>query len=286
MIEELRRFKYIYETGSITKAAKLTRITQPALSQSLKRLEESLKTCLVVRNNKNFYITDEGKSIYQMAEKILKIWDSMLDPNLRKEKNKLYTIGLFDNAAIQLAREEQFWTDSNIKTELIIDNSARLKNLLIHGVLDICICVLEKKNTDIDNSALIETYSEQLIPVSAKKHSEPLEKIPFLLYNKASYSRSYIDETFFKYKIQPNVIASSSSTTFLKELAILNKGVALLPKNFVTAELTNKQLLINNLEITWSREIGIFLSKKTDLTKSSEIISRIIKTLKTTTAHF
>jgi len=127
MIEDLRRLIYIYRHSSISKAAKASGLTQPAVSQSLKRLENALKTKLIVRTTRDFYFTEDGKSVYQMAEKVINIWDSMRDPKLRNQKLKSYSIGLFDNAAIRLARNENLFSNKIYTVDLIIENSANLK---------------------------------------------------------------------------------------------------------------------------------------------------------------
>lgn len=282
MIEDLRRFVIIFETGSITKAAKTFGLTQPAISFSLKRLENELKTKLIVTSKRQISITQDGKSIYQTAVKLLNIWDSMKNPKLRVEKKKI-SVGLFDNAAIILARTP-ILKNKDYQIELIIDNSSNLRNLIAQGVLDLCICVIDKK-PDIDNAIFLTKYQEELIPVSSVAFNLPINKVPFLLYNKISLTRKYIDETFYKNSLNPLVVAESSSTSFLKELALQGTGIALLPKNFVSAELENKALKIQRLPLSWKREIGIYLSRKTDLTTSSQFMTSVIKALKTKGAH-
>jgi len=150
----------------------------------------------------------------------------------------------------------------------------------MQGYLDLCVCMIDKK-PEIENAIFLTKYEEYLLPVSSKKISLPLKKTPFLLYNKASFTRRFIDEEFNKHNIIPIVAVSSSSTTFLKELAILGRGVSLLPENFVSAEIKNKQLTIQDYPIVFKREVGIFLSKKTDLTISSDLVRLIIDCLKT-----
>lgn len=283
MITELKRFLNVCSTGSLTKSAKLLNITQPALSQSLQRLEKNLSTKLINRKNRQFFITEDGKAIYHMGEKLLRIWESMQDPALRKTKKISYTLGLFDNAAIQLAKEIDYIKKPQL-IELVIDVSSKLKLSLKQGILDMCIAVLDKNQKEVETANIIKTYFENLVPVSSKKFSSQLEKVPFLLYNKDSYTRAYIDEVFAKNSINPVIFAESTSITFLKELAMLGKGVALLPENFIANEIKNKLLVRQNFKLKWYREIGIFLHKESGLSQVTDFVKNIVEKLTFTKA--
>jgi DNA-binding transcriptional LysR family regulator len=61
----LRTFMVIAEEGSITRAANQLLRGQPAVSQALKRLEESLGIRLVDRGHGDFRLTAAGKSLYR-----------------------------------------------------------------------------------------------------------------------------------------------------------------------------------------------------------------------------
>ena len=57
---------------SITKASKKLFISQPAISKSLKKLEEDLNTVLFIRNLNGVSLTEQGKVLYFYVEKAYK----------------------------------------------------------------------------------------------------------------------------------------------------------------------------------------------------------------------
>ena len=61
----LKTFFVIAQEKSITRAAKRLFLTQPAISSSLKRLEESLEIQLFVRENKKIKLTKAGEKLYR-----------------------------------------------------------------------------------------------------------------------------------------------------------------------------------------------------------------------------
>lgn len=72
MISNLECYKVFYYTakcGSVTGAAALLSISQPAVSQSLKQLEKSLGVSLFSRASRGVKLTDEGVLLYSYVSK-------------------------------------------------------------------------------------------------------------------------------------------------------------------------------------------------------------------------
>lgn len=63
----LHTYLVIVEEQSISNAAIKLNITQSAVSQNLKKLEEQLEVKLIERNNKNFTLTEIGEDLYKTA---------------------------------------------------------------------------------------------------------------------------------------------------------------------------------------------------------------------------
>ncbi|HEX8965485.1 MAG TPA: LysR family transcriptional regulator substrate-binding protein, partial [Patescibacteria group bacterium] len=228
---------------------------------------------LIKRNTKQLIITSDGMAVYATAKKILSLWGNIKDPTKRNDKKEKISIGMFDNAALKLA---SFFSKKNaIQFEMIIDSSKKLQQYVKQGLLDICICVVNIQNKQLSETNLIYTTEETLVPVSSKKWSSNIKEIPFILYNSNSETRNYIDYTFQKNNINPIIVAQSTSTSFMKELAINGIGVALLPKNFVDSEIKEKRLFIQKLPFEWKRTIGLYLPKGGSLPSESKLISHV-----------
>ncbi|MGL4834674.1 MAG: LysR family transcriptional regulator, partial [Shewanella sp.] len=75
-IRQLKHLDALASTGSFTAAAKKLNMAQPALSQSIKRLEQSLGVTLINRtsnkHDKWLALTAEGVVLHQHASSILK----------------------------------------------------------------------------------------------------------------------------------------------------------------------------------------------------------------------
>ena len=62
----LYHLKYFYDSarlGSMTKAAKLHRIGQPAISKGIQNLEATFKKVLISHERNRFHLTEDGEIV-------------------------------------------------------------------------------------------------------------------------------------------------------------------------------------------------------------------------------
>lgn len=72
-IEFYKVFCIVAETGSFSKAAEKLYISQPAITQTIKKLEEQLGGKLFFRNNNGVALTEEGKHLYEYIKDSIEI---------------------------------------------------------------------------------------------------------------------------------------------------------------------------------------------------------------------
>jgi DNA-binding transcriptional LysR family regulator len=278
MIEEIARFIHVTREGNVSKSAEKQFITQSALSQSIMRLEKTLGTKLFLRNGKNLELSPDGRTVLLLGEKIITLWEQMKNPVSRAIEIPNYNIGMFDNAALLSGKYfEKYKSSEKYRLELIIDTSGTLKKQLLLGLLDLAVFVDHPGALTDKNLLRIASYCDELIPVASGKFSG--KAIPFILYNKTSYTRAQIDKVFIKNNFTPEIFAESTSVTFMKELALQGAGVALLPKNYIRYELQHKELVRQNLPFTINRNFSLYLNSKNVLDKNSYIVKDIRKAL-------
>lgn len=69
-LEKLKTFKVVTELRSVRKAADVLRVTQPAVSRTLRVLEDVLECQLLLRSPKGIQLTDEGQRLYDYASSV------------------------------------------------------------------------------------------------------------------------------------------------------------------------------------------------------------------------
>lgn len=257
MFNDLKRFISFVHTGSVSKSAKKLKITQPSMTLSLKRLEINLGYQLIDRKGKHYGITPEGEAFYRIAVRITDLWDYAQNPISKAPK---VTIGLFDNAALKLAGTlSEIIKSPSLQIEIKIDRSKLLIRDIISGAIDIAVCVLEPVFSGADAPPNVETVgkvNEKLIPVAKTGGDRG-----FLLYNKSSTTRQYIDAVFSKNNVAPKTTVESTSPSFIKELAKNGSGIAILPKNLMENELKTAELSTVDLPYSFYRTIAVLTSR-------------------------
>ena len=106
-LRTLRYFVTVAEELNITRAAMLLNISQPPLSQQLKKLEEELDTVLFVRGKRRLTLTESGRLLYQRAKDILSLSEKT-EAEIRSLKAGMtgtVSIGLVEGMAPDIAGE-------------------------------------------------------------------------------------------------------------------------------------------------------------------------------------
>ncbi|WP_455779770.1 LysR family transcriptional regulator [Gordonibacter pamelaeae] len=70
-IAHLRYFKHLAECESYTKAARISYVTQPALSSAVRSLERELGFYLIEKNKPGFSLTEAGRAFYEAVSRSL-----------------------------------------------------------------------------------------------------------------------------------------------------------------------------------------------------------------------
>lgn len=78
MIRQMRYFIAVVETGSFSEAAEACHISQSAISQQIKALEEELGAMLLERRGRRFEVTPAGQYFYRRAKRQVAEADSIV----------------------------------------------------------------------------------------------------------------------------------------------------------------------------------------------------------------
>ena len=85
----LRAFVAVAETGGMTRAGQLLNLTQAAISQQVKRLEDLFQARLFERDKRNVHLTPDGERLLPLAQRMLEtndqVWGAMTAPDFEGE---------------------------------------------------------------------------------------------------------------------------------------------------------------------------------------------------------
>ncbi|MEG1509046.1 MAG: LysR family transcriptional regulator [Clostridia bacterium] len=289
--ELYRIFYLVAKSGSITKAAKELYISQPAVSQSIKQLEEQIGGRLFIRTPQGMELTYEGKMIFeyiQQANILIETAEKKFS-ELKKLAIGEINIGASDTITKHfLLRYVKTFVKNYPQLNLRITNrtSGETINLLKNGKVDIGFVNLPisdeyleiaecQKLNDIFvcNKEYFSTVNQPLSP-------QQICSCPLIMLEKLSNSRKVIDEYFKKLGIELAPCMELGSLDLMVDMVKAGLGVASVPREFVERELDSKELYEIPLAFKMpTRALGLVTLKGMPLNFSAkQFVGLILKT--------
>lgn len=182
--DKLETFVAVCDTRSFTKAAETLSLTQPAVSQHIKRLEEELNTTLFLRKKGELLLSDEGEIVLTYAKRMIALCDKMRDKvkNAKSRVNRI-RIGIThtqESGLLMDVLSKIALGDDSLQITFITDNIKNLYDMLENFEIDMA--VIEGKPTNPSfNFVVINTDSLMCIVSSqnalAKKSTVTLAEL-------------------------------------------------------------------------------------------------------------
>ena len=273
--ELYRVFYAVANTGNITKASNVLNISQPAISKSIKNLEDQLGGKLFVRTKKGVILTEEGKEFYvyikQAIEYITSAESKFTD--LINLKTGCIRIGISTTLTktFLIPYLEKFHSmfpsiEITINTNLADELILKLRN----GLLDIVILNIVNKDygKDIETTKLkcvtdcFVVNSDYKDLLDKELSIKDLNNYPLIVQTKGSSARTYLDMLLDKYDAKINPSMELASYALVVEFSKIGFGIGYVTKDYIKTELKNKELFeLKIKEKIPSRYVGMAISK-------------------------
>ena len=237
-------FKTIAQYGTITAAAKQLYISQPSLSQTLRQIEDEVRTPLFDRSTSPFHLTYAGERYLKAVEAMLDIETRLKEEieSIRRDDGGRLRLGISITRAMQVLPDViPIFTKAypNVTIELTEAASASLEGLLQKGQIDLALAALEANEANIAYE-LIEKESigilagkdsqlAQLVPSGTPISLEMVEKEAFVSLDTSHSSRIIQDRLFRRYNIRPMILLETSSLEVARRVALKSGACMVLP---------------------------------------------------------
>lgn len=134
----------VAETGNITRAARKLFISQPSLSQTIQKIEDTLGQILFVRHRSGVELTDAGRQYYEMAIQVLNMYRDMeneiLDAeNLKKGSIRIGCSSHMGSVVFPAILPDFIFDYPNIDIKIKEDSSNIIESKLYSYELDLAI---------------------------------------------------------------------------------------------------------------------------------------------------
>lgn len=258
-IENFKIFADLVQSKSFSQAAKINGITQSAVSQQLRAMENHFKVLIVDRSQKQFKLTNEGKRLHESAKEILNLYER-LDGELQEMKKvisgnirvaTIYSVGLHE---LPPYMKRFLSTYPTVNVHLEYRRSNLVYEDVLHNIVDLGIVAYPTKNRELEYLPFLE---DELVLIAspdhplAKKDVVDLKELPehaYIGFDNDIPTRKATDQIFRDARINILPVMEFDNIETVKRAVEINAGVAIIPRSTVTQEVEKGLLVAMNFK--------------------------------------
>lgn len=270
-LRTLEYFVTVAEELNITKAAEKLNMSQPPLSNQMKKLEEELGTVLFIRGKRRIVLTESGRLLYRRAKEILNLAEKAAS-EIRSMNNGVagtISIGLVEGMAPDMAGE---WFAGFIKKypgvrfRIIDGNSDELIEKMRSGLISLAVItapydqsLLNSFQVGSEKMVALMNYDHPLAGIGTPSISVSRLKNEALIVPSRRAAIDMIFKWFREIKSEPNIICEMDNYLDAAALAGRGLGISIFPK---TAYIPNSSLVSKEIEGDDRRVDYLFVWRK------------------------
>lgn len=256
----------------MTKSAKKMFISQSAVSQIIKELEEELGVVLFERIYKKLYLTEEGMLFKEYTRRILNMWDDMIEHMQSKKKNILIKVGGSTISGIYLLPylcKNFSTTYSNVNFNIQIDNTTKIIKKVLENEIDIGIIDGNVPNdNELISIKLQKDYLKVVTPNIEKFKNKKeflikdFENENMILREDGSGIREIVEEFMEKLKLKTANKMVIGNNEAIKKIVEIGLGITIISTLAIENEILEEKLLAFNIaDVEISRYFHVIIHK-------------------------
>lgn len=236
--DQLRYFLKVVERGTFTRAAEDLRVSQPALSRSIQKLEDELGQPVFERKPRSVSLTDAGLLLQSRAHQVIAILEDTKAEITDDGRSGRIRVGAIPTIApyflpvVLQQFSDEFPDASVVVQEHTTDN---LLKSCAQGEVDLAILALSVPARYLK---IEELFEEELFlvlppahPLAEKEKIRPvdIEASPFVLLHEAHCLSDNIASFCRQRSFQPVAVERTSQLAMVQELVSLSHGISMIP---------------------------------------------------------
>ncbi|MGI6020647.1 MAG: LysR family transcriptional regulator [Lachnospiraceae bacterium] len=284
-------FMLVCDEGSMTAASKKLHISQPAISQTIKEIEDTYKTQVFERYGSKLYVTQTGKKLYEYSRRILNIYNEMNTEIYNGDTIDEIRVG--GNISVGASQMIQFIKKFNaihpdIQVRVMIYQATILINALRSNQLDVA--MIEEKKCDSGDITMTPYYDDRITVIAPTDHPLAGKTVSFneicsesfIFRERGSGVRNLFDHILRTKNKSVEVAWECSSTSTIVDAVKEHMGIAVVPYLLVKKHLdegTISEIFLNDVSL--SRKLCVATHKDKVITKPMQDFIDIVMSMKT-----
>ncbi len=269
-LRQLRSLIAAADTGSLSGAARVLHITQPAASQQVRELERALSVRLLERGGGAIRPTAIGEAVLTHARKVQAAVDDLVAAAtaFRGGETGRVRLGTGATACIHLLPPLLAQMKARMPgLEIIIatGNTPDMLRRVQDGGLDAAVVTLAGRldrslePRRLRDEALFAYAPAALVPGEHALRPAALSRLPLILYESGGTTRSVVDAWFHRAGQTPRPIMELGSVEAIKLLAESGLGATILPQSAVASPVQG--MAVRPLRPTLTRCLAVVMRR-------------------------
>lgn len=288
-LEYYKMFYYVAQLGSITLAAEKLCISQPAVSQAVRQLEQSLDSQLFLRTSKGVRLTREGEFFYGYVK-------TGLD-NIWHGENMLRRMKDLDTGEVRIGASDmtlQFYLLPYLEKfhelypgiKVTVSNGPTPETLrfLYDGKIDFGVVSTpfeaksEVMRTDVKEIRNAFVAGDKFSYLKGKKlNYDILEELPCIFLEKNTSTRRFMDDYLAGHGVSVEPEFELSTSDMIVQFAMRNLGVGCVMSGFAEVELEKGNLVeLEFLDEMPERHFSIITDSKTPVSPAGKRLLQLM----------
>ncbi len=290
-IETLKVFCDLVDLQSFSLAAERNFITQSAVSQQIRTLEDKFKRRLLerVRGRREVKLTAAGEVFYREAKLVLDAYDQ-LNESMRSLVGKIggtvkvatiYSIGLHEFPP----RVREFMSKfPSVKIDLEYSRTTRVVRDVLNGLVELGVVAFPEPRRGL---TIVPMQSDRLVLICPLNHefakksevkAKDLKGRDFVLFERDIPTRKAIDKILKAHDVEVRKVAEFDNIETIKRAVEVGFGLAIVPLPSVEDEEKNGQLHVVNLsEKEWVRPVGVIYRSDRSLSLAAKKFVQLLE---------
>ena len=268
-LETLKVFCDVVDTKSFSVAASQNYVTQSAVSQQIRMLEEKYGKQLLERTRGNVQLTPAGEILYQASKEIVQRYQD-LESRLQDVAKvvagtvrvaTVHSIGLYE-LSTQLKRFLKAYPQ--VQIQLGYSRSSKIYEDALKGGIDLGIVAYPNRRPGITVIPLREDRLVLVVPPAhafAKHRTISTNRLagePLVGFDRDIPTRRETDRVLRKHGIDPRYVTELDNVEVMKRVVEIGLGIAILPEQAVRPEVKGGTLVAVQLsDEVFPRQLGI-----------------------------
>ncbi len=286
-VKQLEIFVAVARSGSFAEACALVHLSQPALSISIRKLEDAVGGRLFARSTRSLALTPEGEAFYPVVRRLLSDWHRSLE-----DVHNLFALrrGKFDIAAMPtftasllpayLARFHRQYADINVTVHDVV--AEKVVEMVRSGRVELGVTFDPGEAQDLNFYPL---FRDRLVAALPSDHAlldrpelrwEDLQDWPYIALQRPSSIRQLVERALVECGIVLTPTFEAHQLVSIGRMVTAGLGISVVP-SLSAGQMEEMGAVIRPIGApVITREVGVLTRRRATLSVASQAMFSVL----------